>query len=218
LKGNTDTIISPILGRLKVQGPAIITAGLISFSEVTVINKSHYIATISDNSFLEIEFKVEKGKNYLLLDSSDERNNPKDFLLIDSIFMPIRKVNYSIQQENFKETIFLEIWTNGSISPSEALLSAGRFLQKLIQPLFECDFQTVRVELSEKEKKVNRTPIEKLSLSARAYNGLKRTQIHCIGDLTKYSIKELKQIKNFGKKSIQEVIYILQKTFDITLK
>ena len=219
LKGSID---QPILGRLKVDGPKIITAGLIEISQVNIVNPNHYIATISDNSVLEMEFKIESGKNYRLTDSKNI-NDPIDFLQIDAIFMPVRKVNYTIEQVDFysnsyKEILILEIWTDGSISPSEALVSSGKILQTLLEPLINNNFQTVRSEPSEKEKKLTEIPIEELNLSARAYNGLKRAQINYVGDLLKYSVDDLKEIKNFGQKSIEELVLALKTLFGINLK
>ena len=219
LKGSID---QPVLGRLKVDGPKIITAGLIEISQVNIVNPNHYIATISDNSVLEMEFKIESGKNYRLTDSKNV-NDPIDFLQIDAIFMPVRKVNYKIEQVDFysnsyKEILILEIWTDGSISPSEALVSSGKILQTLLEPLINNNFQTVRSEPSEKEKKLTEIPIEELNLSARAYNGLKRAQINYVGDLLKYSVEDLKEIKNFGQKSIEELVLALKTLFGINLK
>ena len=219
LKGSID---QPILGRLKVDGPKIITAGLIEISQVNIVNPNHYIATISDNSVLEMEFKIESGKNYRLTDSKNV-NDPIDFLQIDAIFMPVRKVNYTIEQVDFysnsyKEILILEIWTDGSISPSEALVSSGKILQTLLEPLINNNFQTVRSEPSEKEKKLTEIPIEELNLSARAYNGLKRAQNNYVGDLLKYSVDDLKEIKNFGQKSIEELVLALKTLFGINLK
>lgn len=219
LKGSID---QPVLGRLKVDGPKIITAGLIEISQVNIVNPNHYIATISDNSVLEMEFKIESGKNYRLTDSKNI-NDPIDFLQIDAIFMPVRKVNYTIEQVDFysnsyKEILILEIWTDGSISPSEALVSSGKILQTLLEPLINNNFQTVRSEPSEKEKKLTEIPIEELNLSARAYNGLKRAQINYVGDLLKYSVDDLKEIKNFGQKSIEELVLALKTLFGINLK
>jgi len=219
LKGSID---QPVLGRLKVDGPKIITAGLIEISQVNIVNPNHYIATISDNSVLEMEFKIESGKNYRLTDSKNI-NDPIDFLQIDAIFMPVRKVNYKIEQVDFysnsyKEILILEIWTDGSISPSEALVSSGKILQTLLEPLINNNFQTVRSEPSEKEKKLTEIPIEELNLSARAYNGLKRAQINYVGDLLKYSVEDLKEIKNFGQKSIEELVLALKTLFGINLK
>lgn len=219
LKGNIDD--ETILGRLKVQGPAIITAGQIELSDVMVVNSNQYIATIADNSVLEMEFKIEKGKNYRLGDSKIS-NDPIDFLQIDAIFMPVRKVSYEIDQIDLyskmnKERLILQLWTNGSISPSEAIFSAGKILQELIQPLINDNFQNVRSEPSNKEKKLTEIPIEELVLSARAYNGLKRAQINFVGDLIKYSVEELKEIKNFGQKSIEEVVSSLKTLLGINL-
>ena len=219
LKGSID---QPVLGRLKVDGPKIVTAGLIEISQVTIVNPNHYIATISDNSVLEMEFKIEKGKNYRLTDLKNV-NDPIDFLQIDAIFMPVRKVNYTIEQidfysNNYKEILILEIWTNGSISPSEALVSSGKILQRLLEPLINNNFQIVTSEPSEKEKKLTEISIEELNLSARAYNGLKRAQINYVGDLLKYSVDDLKEIKNFGQKSIEELVLALKTLFGINLK
>jgi DNA-directed RNA polymerase subunit alpha len=218
LKG---TIEQPVLGRLKVQGPTIVTAGLIEANEITIVNPTQYILTISDNSVIEIEFKIEKGKNYKLTDSKNF-NDPIDFLQIDAVFTPILKVAYEVEEidvysKTNKERLFLHLWTNGSISPSEALFSAGKILQNLIQPLINNNFQNVRTELSNKEKKLNEILIEELVLSARAYNGLKRAQINSVGDLIKYSIQDLKEIKNFGQKSIEEVVSSLKKILGINL-
>jgi DNA-directed RNA polymerase subunit alpha len=219
LKGTIDD--QAILGRLKVQGPAIITAGQIEVSDVIVINTSQYIATIADNSVVEMEFKIESGKNYRLGDSKI-LNDPIDFLQIDAIFMPIRKVSYEIDQIDIyskinKERLILQLWTNGSISPSEAIFSAGKILQDLIQPVINDNFQNVRSEPSNKEKKLTEIPIEELVLSARAYNGLKRAQINFVGDLIKYSVEDLKEIKNFGQKSIEEVVSSLKTLLGINL-
>jgi DNA-directed RNA polymerase subunit alpha len=218
LKGNIE---ETVLGRLKVQGPQVITADLIEAPEITVVNSNQYIATIVDNSFIEIEFKIEKGKNYRLTDSVNS-NDPTDFLQIDAIFMPVRRVSYEIDQIDIysklnKERLILEILTNGSLSPSEALFSAGKILQNLVHPIINDNFQTVRSAPSDKEKKLKEIPIEELVLSARAYNALKRAQINYIGDLIKYSVEELKEIKNFGQKSIEEVVSSLKTTAGINL-
>ena len=221
LKGDIDKITKPILGRLKVQGPAIINAGSIEFSEISIVNPNQYIATISDNSVVEMEFKVEKGKNYRLIDSKSS-TDPVDFLQIDSIFMPVLKASYSVELVDLnskvsKERLIFELWTNGSISPSDALFSAGEVFQGLFEPLKNYNFQAVCSKPSDKEKKLTEIPIEELVLSARAYNGLKRAQIHYVGDLIKYSLDDLKEIKNFGQKSIEEVVSSLKTLWGINL-
>lgn len=218
LKGNIN---EPVLGRLRIQGPAIITAAQIELPEITIVNGAQYLATISDNSMLEMEFKIEKGKNYCLNDSKSSIS-AGDFLQIDAIFMPIKKVAFEVEQIDIfsninQEKLILEIWTNGSILASEALFLSGKILQNLLQPLVNDNFESVHSEPSEKEKKVTEIPIEKLGLSARAYNGLKRTQINFISDLTKYSIADLKKIKNFGQKSVEEIVSSVKSVFGINL-
>ena len=218
LKGNID---KPILARLKIQGPAIVTADLIDATEIKIINPSQYIATISDKSILEMEFKIEKGKNYKLSDLKS-LEDPIDFLQIDSIFNPVTKVIYEIKEINrfsksIKEKLILKIWTNGSILPSEALFLSGNIIQNLTQPLILNNYQNISNKRSDKEKKLNQIPIEKLVLSARAYNGLKRAQINFVSDLIKYSLDDLKGIKNFGQKSIEEVVSSLKKILNISL-
>ena len=214
LKGKLDKIDQPIFGRLKVQGPTIVTAGLIEVNDITIVNPSQYIATICDNSLLEIEFKIEKGKNYNLNDLQNLTES-SDFLQIDAIFTPIKKILYEVEKINLylitKERLILQVWTDGSVSPSEVLLSTGKILYNLIEPLFIDNFQNVFSEPSDKEKELNEKPIEELELSARAYNGLKRAQINFIGELIKYSIEDLKEIKNFGQKSIDEIVSSLKK-------
>jgi DNA-directed RNA polymerase subunit alpha len=219
LKGNIETTI---LGRLKVQGPAIVTASSIQVSGITIVNPNQYIATICDDSIIEMELKIEVGKNYRLVDSQASIDSV-DFIQIDAIFMPVRKVIYKVQQidlnsKDKNERLIFELWTNGSISPSEALISGGKILQNLFSPIINGNFQTVKSETPDPEKKVTEIPIEELALSARAYNGLKRAQIHFIGDLVKYSLEDLKEIKNFGQKSIEEVVSSLKKLLGIHLK
>nr|YP_010443734.1 RNA polymerase alpha subunit [Vacuolaria virescens]UTE94621.1 RNA polymerase alpha subunit [Vacuolaria virescens] len=219
LKGNIETTI---LGRLKVQGPAIVTASSIQVSGITIVNPNQYIATIFDDSIIEMELKIEVGKNYRLVDSQASIDSV-DFIQIDAIFMPVRNVIYKVQQidlnsKDKNERLIFELWTNGSISPYEALISGGKILQNLFSPIITGNFQTVKSETPDPEKKVTEIPIEELALSARAYNGLKRAQIHFIGDLVKYSLDDLKEIKNFGKKSIEEVVSSLKKLLGIHLK
>ena len=148
--------------------------------------------------------------------------DPIDFLQIDSIFNPVTKVIYEIKEINrfsksIKEKLILKIWTNGSILPSEALFLSGNIIQNLTQPLILNNYQNISNKRSDKEKKLNQIPIEKLVLSARAYNGLKRAQINFVSDLIKYSLDDLKGIKNFGQKSIEEVVSSLKKILNISL-
>ena len=119
-------------GRLKIQGPAVVTSDLIQLSSnLEIINPNHYIMSISTSNILEIEFKFEYGTGYKLASQTFSQEND-NYLQLDSIFMPVQKVNFKIENiydksNNVTERVFLDIWTNGSISPSEALISAAQY-------------------------------------------------------------------------------------------
>ena len=128
---NRTTDIS--FGRLKIKGPAVITADSIQLpSNLEIVNPNHYIATISTSNVLEIEFKFEYGTGYKLAGQTFCEKS-EDFLQIDAIFMPIQKVDFKIENiydnsNSITERLFLNIWTNGSLSPEDAILSASRLL------------------------------------------------------------------------------------------
>nr|YP_010619525.1 RNA polymerase a-subunit [Xiphosiphonia pinnulata]WAX03538.1 RNA polymerase a-subunit [Xiphosiphonia pinnulata] len=213
----------PQIGRLRIQGPAVITTGLLDIPpEVEVIDPKQYIATICSNTIFEMEFKIEKGNGYKLVDKGiDDRSI--DFLQIDAIFMPAKKFNYRVEEKKINNTtitekLFLEVWTNGSISPQEAISQGAHILTSLFHPLTNISFKS-KTEINEsKEKQINQILIEELQLSVRAYNCLKRAQIHSIADLLDYTQEELLEIKNFGQKSADEVIEALNNKLHINLQ
>jgi len=212
----------PMVGRLSIQGPTIVTAGNFDLpSEVTVMDSNQYIATICGNNTLEMEFRIETNKGYQLIErGSDEPSI--DFLQVDAVFMPVRKVNYKVEDsrqnnETMQDELTLEIWTNGSITPHEAISEGSEILTNLFSPLREIDFKSKEDDDKSSETKVTQILIEELQLSVRAYNCLKRAQIHSVADLLDYSQEDLIEIKNFGQKSAEEVIDALQKRLGINL-
>jgi DNA-directed RNA polymerase subunit alpha len=147
-----------------------------------------------------------------------------DYLQIDAVFMPVIKVNYQVEDARLdgsqaKDRLLLEIWTNGSFSPKEALSEAASILVALFNPLKDLnDLETKEDDFSGSEvNPESQIPIEELQLSVRAYNCLKRAQINTVADLLDYSQEDLLEIKNFGQKSAEEVIEALQKRLGITL-
>lgn len=215
-------------GRLKVQGPLVVTADLISLpTGLEIINKNHYIATISSSINLEIEFKIEHGTGYKLA-SQLFVDEDKSFLQIDSIFMPIQKVNFKIEnvydnQNAITERLFLEIWTNGSIKPIEALRKACQIIINLFTSLIETKNNHEIVEPKINNNSLTIEPytniaIEELQLSVRAYNCLKKAKINTVGDLLQYSPEQLQELKNFGRKSADEVFSTLKNKLNIILK
>lgn len=216
-------------GRLKIQGPAVITADLIQLpSSLEIINPNHYIATISTNNFLEIEFKFEYGRGYRLADQTfNDRFD--DFLQIDAIFMPVQKVDFKIEQiygnsNDISERLVIEVWTNGSITPGDAIKQASIFISKFFNAIIENKFtddisqNNNDLTLSIPKDPYTNIAIEELQLSVRAYNCLKRAKINTIADLLDYSPEKLQELKNFGRKSADEVFIKLKNKLGIILK
>lgn len=206
-------------GRLRVQGPAIITASCIDLpSTLEIVNPNQYIATISDNSVLEMEIKLDWGKGYTLAENLVVED-PRDFLRIDAIFMPVRRVVYHIEKLGNQEQLVLDIWTNGSITPSDAVSVASKTIINWFKTIENLDKTPSKKDNNiNKQRDLKIIPIEELNLSARAYNGLKRAQINLIGELLNYSLNDLREIKNFGQKSVQEVIRALETRYGVLME
>lgn len=215
-------------GRLKIQGPSVVTADLIQLPQnLEIVNPNHYIATISTSNILEIEFKFEYGIGYKLASQtfSDEAEN---YLQLDTIFMPVQKVDFKIENvydinNDITERLFLDIWTNGSISANEALESAAQIIIDLFTLLIHNKDTNENNQLEKQTHSRTIEPytniaIEELQLSVRAYNCLKKAQINTVGDLLQYSPEKLQELKNFGKKSADEVFSTLKNKLGISLK
>ena len=217
---------NPEFGRLKIQGPLVVTADLIQLpSNLEIVNPNHYIMTISTPTILEIEFKFEYGTGYKLATHSSLKDD-ENYLQLDTIFMPVQKVDFKIENvydsaNNITERLFLEICTNGSIIPYEALISATEFTINLFNLLLE-NKETNSLNLSESTtlqiEPYNNIVIEELQLSVRAYNCLKKAQINTVGDLLQHSPEQLLELRNFGQKSADEVFSVLKNKLGIIFK
>jgi DNA-directed RNA polymerase subunit alpha len=223
IKSKTQTLE---FGRLKIQGPAVVTADLIQLpSNLEIVNSNHYLMTISSSNIVEIEFKFEHGRGYKLASQIFLEEN-ENYLQLDTIFMPVQKVDFKIENvydnlNNLTERVFLDIWTNGSISPNEALISAAQITIDLFTLLIENKHKNSKLELI--SRSINIEPytniaIEELQLSVRAYNCLKKASINTVGDLLQYSPEKLQELKNFGRKSADEVFSTLKNKLGIILK
>ena len=225
LRSNTQ---SPQFGRLKIQGPIVVTADLIQLpSNLELVNPNHYLMTISTANVIEIEFKFEYGMGYKLA-SQTFLEEDENYLQLDSVFMPVQKVDFKIEnvydnENNITERLFLDIWTNGSISPNEALKSAAQVTIDLFSLLIKEKQATKVNKLKPEIQSISIEPytniaIEELQLSVRAYNCLKKAQINTVGDLLQYSPEKLQELKNFGRKSSIEVFSTLKNKLGIILK
>lgn len=225
-KGNIN---EPTLARLKVKGPGIITAQDIELPpNVKLIDPRQYIATITAKGDVEMEFLITRGQNYLKNTTLDSII-PSGFLSVDAVFMPVKKVNFFVEtaqtgNSSELESLILEIWTNGSLTPAEALSTSAEVLGNSFE-LLKITNTTSTLAINKEIYQAEDNPeqldtifIEELELSVRAYNCLKRANIHTVSDLMKYSANDLLEFKNFGQKSADEVCESLKKRFDMDLR
>ena len=205
--------------RISVTGPAIVYAKDLQLpADVQIINPDWKIATLAKDGKLEMEVIVENGVGYIAADKQKSQNRAIDIIPIDAVFMPIRKVAYSVEQARSPEgqeydRIFVDVWSNGSIDPTQALGQAAAKLIEKIAPIAQFSGESLTiptaVEPIKQEEVVDQRvtlSIEELELSVRAYNCLKRANINSLGELLSLSYNELMNIKNFGKKSADEVL------------
>ena len=205
------------IGRLVVNGPAEVKARDLQFSsQVQVVDGDRPIATVHSGHALELELHVERGIGYRPVDRRDEETSAIDLLQIDAVFMPIRKVNFNIDETavaeggSTRERLRMEIVTDGSMTPDDALAEAANQLIELFQPL--ATVSMVEEVPQEPEPSAEaQIPLEELNLSVRAYNCLKRAQVNSVSDLMGFSYEDLLEIKNFGSKSADEVIEALER-------
>lgn len=223
-------ITEPTLCRLVYQGPGIITAKNIELpEEITLVAPNQYIASLATNRLIEMEFLIKSGEGYSISNLTNQV--PEGFLNIDAVYMPVTKVNFFIETSSPDgatstnlESLILEVYTNGSITPTEAISAASDTLQTIFGSLKLTNYslplkQVDGTELkNENDNKLNTVLIEELELSVRAFNCLKRANIHTLKDLLKYSQEDLLEFKNFGQKSATEVYLNLKKKFGKTLR
>jgi DNA-directed RNA polymerase subunit alpha len=205
----------PVSMRLEVSGERVVTAAdILAPSTVEVVNPDLYIATMdNDDARLEMELVVETGKGYVPADSKEDQ--PIGVIPVDAIYAPVQKVNYAVEhtrvgQITNYDKIVLEIWTDGTITPDEALRQSADILVRHFTQL-----ANYRAILIEPEKaplssipippKIYETPIEELDLSVRAYNCLKRSNITKVGQVLSMNEDDLLGVRNFGEKSLQEL-------------
>ena len=211
----TSTSEESVNLRLDVRGPAVVTAGDIECpADVEILNKDLPIATLNGKARLAIDFTVEQGRGYA---SSQREIETRTIgvIPVDAIFSPVRRVSFDVEptrveQATNYDNLVIEIETDSSISPSEALASAGATLQALAELVASMSDEPQGLELGEKIDTTTSSPdlelpIEDLDLSERPRNCLKRAQVNTVGELLTKTEDDLLNITNFGQKSLDEV-------------
>ncbi len=203
--------------RFEQVGPKKLTAGDIEpDAEVEVLNPDLHIATLDEGAKLVMELTVERGRGYVSADQQPIKNDDIVGLIpIDSIYTPVTRVNYNIDNARVGkrtdyDSLTLEVWTNGSISPEESISLSAQILIEYLKLFTEIDDTYAEVEIlvekeEEKKDKVLEMSIEELELSVRASNGLKRANINTVGDLIEKTREEMSKIRNLGQKSLEEI-------------
>jgi DNA-directed RNA polymerase subunit alpha len=210
-----STSTEPVVLNVDVKGPMELTAGDIQCPpEVEILNKSQKIATLSAKGKLVFELTVEQGKGYMSSDRDGARKTI-GIIPIDAIFSPVRRVTFEVvptrvEQSTNYDNLILDIETDGSIAPVDALASAGATLRSLVDLVANLTAEPVALELGEVSGYSSGTgdldlPIEDLDLSERPRNCLKRGQVNTIGELLTRSEEDLMNITNFGQKSLDEI-------------
>ncbi len=212
----TCTSDEPVTLRLDVRGPADVSAGDIqTTADVEILNRDLHIATLNGKGRLAIDITVERGRGYVSADRN-KKSSTIGVIPVDSIFSPVRRVTFDVeatrveQSTNF-DRLVLDIETDGSITPREALASAGDTLRSLVALVAEMSDAPQGLELGEVGGVAAGSPdldlpIEDLDLSERPRNCLKRAQVNTVGELLEKTEDDLLAITNFGQKSLDEVI------------
>ena len=203
--------------RIDFKGEGEVKAGdIITDGTVEILNPDLHIATVSKGGNLRMELVADMGRGYNTADKNKVPNQPIGVIAIDSIYSPVKKVNYSVENTRVGQMVdydklTIELWTDGSLEPYEALSLASKLLTELLKlfvDLSETAKNTqIMVEKEEnKKEKILEMPIEELELSVRSFNCLKRSGISTVEDLTNKSENDMMKVKNLGKKSLDEVI------------
>jgi DNA-directed RNA polymerase subunit alpha len=206
--------------RLEVDSPGEILSGQIETdADIEVLDRNLHIATVGEGGKLSIEMRLKPGRGYVAADRNNDDDLPVGYIPIDSVHSPVRKVNYSVEaarlgQMTDYDKVTVEVWTNGAISPADAIGQAAKLLKDHMtifinfEELAEAAEEPAERAAGQMSEVLNRS-VEELELSVRSYNCLKNANIQTIGDLVQKTEAEMLRTKNFGRKSLNEIKEIL---------
>ena len=200
---------------LDVKGPAEVTAkDIAADDELEFIDPDLHIATLNEDAHLQMTLTIDKGRGYVSADKNKYPNLPIGVIPIDSIFTPIKKVNYTVTdtrvgQITDYDKLTLEVWTDGSVQPDEAISLAAKILTEHLSLFVSLTDQVTTISFTDQESndkdKVLEMTIEELDLSVRAYNCLKRAGINTVAELVQRNQEDMMKVRNLGRKSLEEV-------------
>ncbi|MBR6954237.1 MAG: DNA-directed RNA polymerase subunit alpha [Clostridia bacterium] len=198
-----------------IQGPCEVTGADIKVDEeIEIINPELHIATLNEDAHLRMQLTIDSGRGYVSADRNKDATMPIGVIPIDSIFTPVRKVNYTVEdtrvgQATDYDKLTLEIWTNGTLKPEEAISGAARILTEHLALFVSLTDQVLPVSMTTPEpssgERLLEMTIEELDLSVRAYNCLKRANINTVAELVTRNVEDMMKVRNLGRKSLVEV-------------
>lgn len=201
---------------IDAQGEGVVTAADLTYdSDVEVLNHDLHIATLNENGRLYMKITAQRGRGYRTADENKQENQPIGVIPVDSVFTPVERVSYQVEntrvgQRTDYDKLTLDVWTNGSITPEEAVSLAAKILTEhlniFVSLTDDAKNAEIMVEKEEDQKeKVLEMTIEELDLSVRSYNCLKRAGINTVQELTQKTEADMMKIRNLGRKSLEEV-------------
>ena len=200
---------------IDVKGPCEVKAkDIVVDDELEFVDPEAHIATLNEDAHLQMTLTVDSGRGYVSADKNKYPNMPIGVIPIDSIFTPIKKVNYSVSdtrvgQITDYDKLTLEVWTDGSVQPDEAISLAAKILTEHLTLFVGLTEQVTTIAFTDQEddkkEKVLEMTIEELDLSVRAYNCLKRAGINTISELVQRNQEDMMKVRNLGRKSLEEV-------------
>lgn len=197
------------------EGP-VTAADIKADADVEILNPDLQIATLNGEHKLYMELTLNKGRGYVPAEKNKQPGQPIGIIPVDSIYTPVRKVNYTVEntrvgQVTDYDKLTLEVWTNGSIKPDEAISLGAKILSEHLNLFIDLSDQAKHTEImvekeETKKEKVLEMTIEELDLSVRSYNCLKRAGINTVEDLTNRTEEDMMKVRNLGRKSLEEVL------------
>ncbi len=214
--------------RIEADEAGVVTASdLITDADVEILNEDMYICTLSEHASLSMELALSKGRGYVPAEANKEEGLPIGIIPVDSIYTPVRKVNFSVEstrvgQDTNYDRLTIEIWTDGTIKPDEATSLGAKIMNEHLNLFINmtesmADYEIMVEKEEDIKEKVLEMTIEELDLSVRSYNCLKRASINTVEELTLKTEDEMMKVRNLGKKSLEEVKHKLAE-LELSLK
>ncbi|MDR2047797.1 MAG: DNA-directed RNA polymerase subunit alpha [Clostridiales bacterium] len=220
LKWKTNSAAKKIITLCKETEGPVYASDITEDPEVEILNPDLYICTLSEDAKIDLSITIGNGRGYVGANENKDKNAPIGYIAIDSIYTPVEKANYTVENTRVEQSIdydrlIIEVWTNGTTSAKETVSLSAKIMNDHLCPFIDLienmkDNDILVSRDSDRKHKLLEMSIEDLDLSVRSYNCLKRAGIHTVEDLTQKSEDDMLKVRNLGRKSLEEVIKKLE--------